>query len=390
MKQYNFDEVIDRRGTNAYKIELCSNVFGRNDIMPLWVADMDFRTPDFIFDAIRERCEHPVLGYSLIPTDFFTDIQAWIKKIHNWDVQTQWLGFLPGIVPGLAFAVNAFTQPGDEVLVQAPVYPPFLHVPENNGRTVVCNPLKVVNGKFEMDFEDLERKISPRTKLFILCNPHNPGGRIWGNETLQRLAEICAQHHILVVSDEIHADMALRGHKHVPFASVSDLAAQNSITYMAPSKTFNIPGMISSSYIIPNAQIKEKFASFLKNSELANANLLSLVITQAAYRHGNDWRIQMLDYVQSNIDFVCDFITENDLKIKVMKPEASFLLWLDFSEYGYGSDELQNLMVNTARVGMNQGTTFGTGGEQHLRLNVACARSILAEAMSRVKLALQA
>ncbi len=387
--RYDFDEVIDRKGTNAMKTDMCPEVFGREDVMPMWVADMDFRTPDFIIDAIKHRLEHPVLGYSMVPQAFYCDWCEWIKLTHGWDVKSEWLGFMPGIVPGLAFAVNAFTHPGDEVIVQPPVYPPFLNVPRNNGRTVVCNPLKEVDGKFEMDFDDLVSRITPKSRLFILCNPHNPGGRTWSVETLRKLAEICAAHHILVVSDEIHADMALPGHKHVPFATVSDVAAQNSVTYMAPSKTFNMAGLISSLYIIPNAGLKARFATFLESSELANANFLSIEATRAAFQYGGEWRKQMLEYVQGNVDFVNTFVAEHGLKIRVMQPEASFLLWLDFTAYGLCTTGVQDLMVNTAKVGMNLGTNFGSGGECHLRLNIGCSRETLAKALERIKSALE-
>lgn len=381
---YNFDEVIDRKGTNANKIELCKEIFGTSDLMPLWIADMDFRTPEFILDAIRQRLTHPILGYTVISDTFYEDLISWVSSHHGWHIQREWIGFLAGIVPGLAHAVNAFTQPGDEVIVQPPVYPPFLHVPEKNGRKVICNPLKEVQGKFQMDFDDLEQKITEKTKMLILCNPHNPGGRVWGTEILQKLAHICATHNILVVSDEIHADMALPGYKHVPFAMVSQEAAQNSITYMAPSKTFNMPGLVSSSFIIPNKELKQRFAEYLDNSELNVANLLSLAATHVAYTQGNEWRMQMLDYVQANINYAVDFLKQELPQVKVMLPEASFLLWLNFSELGYTSEQLQHKMVCEAKVGLNQGTTFGQGGEQHLRLNVACARSILTEALTRI------
>lgn len=385
---YNFDEIIDRRNTGAIKIELCEKIFGTQDVIPLWVADMDFRTPDFIIEAIQERCKHPIFGYSTPCEDYFQSVLNWIESHHSWKVQREWLGFLPGIVPGLAFAVNAFTQVNDEIIIQPPVYPPFINVPNKNNRKVVYNPLKEVDGRFEMDFEDLERKITGRTRLFILCNPHNPGGRTWDVQTMKKLAEICYKHGILVVSDEIHSDMALPGNKHTPFATVSELAEQNSITYMAPSKTFNMAGLISSSYIIPNKEIRKKFSEFLENSELANGNIFAYIAAKAAYKNGCDWLKEMLAYVQNNIDYVVNFLKENVPQIKPMIPQASFLMWLDCAGLGLDTNQLQDFMVHKAGLGLNKGTTFGPGGEQHLRLNVGCPRSILEEAMNKLKKAI--
>ena len=381
---YNFDEIIDRRNTGAIKIERCKALYGSEDVLPLWVADMDFRTPDFIFEAIRERCEHPILGYSMPPKEFYPSLINWIQNHHQWEVKRSWIGFLPGIVPGLAFAVQSLTVPGDAVIVQPPVYYPFFHVVKNNNRELINNPLKLVHGKYEMDFEDLESKITPNTKLFILCNPHNPGGRVWSAETLKRLADICVKHDIIVVSDEIHADMVLKGHKHVPFATVSESAAQISLTFMAPSKTFNMPGLISSSYIIPNEVLRHRFVDYMEASEMTGGNIFAYAASVAAYEKGEEWRKQMLEYVQGNIDYVVDFLKTNIPQIKPMYPEASFLVWLNCKELGMETDELFNFFAQKAGLGLNKGTTFGPGGEYHLRLNVACSRMILKQAMEQL------
>lgn len=383
--RYNFDEIIDRHNTGAIKIDRCKALFGTEDVIPLWVADMDFRTPGFITNSIIKRLEHPILGYTAACEDYFKSILKWIEYHHSWKVERQWLGFLPGIVPGLAFAVNAFTQSNDEVIVQPPVYPPFINVPTKNDRKAVFNPLKKINGRFEMDFEDFERKITGRTRLFLLCNPQNPGGRAWDKETLIRVAEICYKHGILVISDEIHSDMALNGHTHTPFATVSELAEQNSITYMAPSKTFNMAGLISSSYIVPNPVIRKKFSEFLENSELANGNIFAYIAAKAAYENGADWLKQLLDYIQGNVDYVIGFINENIPQIKPMVPEASFLIWLDCCGLNMDTNQLQDFMVKKAKLGLNKGTTFGPGGDKHLRLNVGCPRSVLEEAMDCLK-----
>ena len=386
--KYNFDELIDRRNTGAVKTDLCKKMFGTDDLIPLWVADMDFRTPDFIIDAINNRCKHPILGYTVPDEEYFNSIIRWIDARHGWKLERSWLGFLPGIVPGLAFAVNALTQTGDQIIIQPPVYPPFIHVPSKNDRELIYNPLKVVDGRFEMDLEDLEYKITDRTRMFILCNPHNPGGRTWDADTLIKVAEICHKHGVLVVSDEIHSDMALPGNVHTPFASVSELAAQNSITYMAPSKTFNMAGLVSSSYIIPNGEIRKKFSDFMDNSELANGNIFAYVAAQAAYENGTEWLCEMISYIQGNVDYIVEFLEKNIPQIKPMIPQASFLIWLDCAGLEMNSHQLQEFMVKEARLGLNKGTTFGPGGEQHLRLNIGCSREVLKQAMEQLKSAI--
>ena len=384
--KYNFDEVIDRRDTNAVKLERCKALFGTEDVLPLWVADMDFRTPDFIIDAIQKRLEHPILGYTMPSKSFYSASISWIKEHHDWNIQRDWFGFLPGIVPGLSFAVQSLTKPGDEIIVQPPVYYPFFHVIEKNHRVLVQNQLKEENGKFVMDFDDLEKKFTSKTKLFILCNPHNPGGRVWTIDELRRFTAICEKHQVTIVSDEIHADMVLPGKtKHTPLATVSAWSEQNTVTFMAPTKVFNMPGLISSAYIIPNAELRHRFVEFLEASEMNSGNMFAYTAAVAAYENGDEWRKQMLDYVQGNIDFVADFLKKNVPQIKPMIPEASFLVWLDCKDLGMETDELHKFFSLKAGLGLNKGTIFGPGGEYHLRLNVACSRSILEKAMKQLK-----
>jgi cysteine-S-conjugate beta-lyase len=383
--KYNFDEIIDRRNTQAVKLERRKALFGTEDVLPLWVADMDFRTPGFIIDAIQKRLEHPILGYTMPSKNYYSASIKWIKEHHDWNVEREWFGFLPGIVPGLAFAVQSLTNPGDEIIVQPPVYYPFFHVIEKNHRVAIQNQLKEKNGKFTMDLDDLEKKITPKTKLLILCNPHNPGGRVWTKEELQQLAAICEKHQITIVSDEIHADMVLPGNtKHTPFATVSAWSEQHSVTFMAPTKVFNMPGLISSAYIIPNTELHQRFAGYLEASEMNTGNLFAYIAAIAAYENGEEWRKQMLDYVQSNINYIADFLKNNIPQIKPMIPEASFLVWLDCKELGMETDELHEFFSLKAALGLNKGTIFGPGGEYHLRLNVACPRSILEKAMKQL------
>lgn len=385
---YNFDEEIDRHGTDAVKVERCKALFGTTDVIPLWVADMDFRTPDFILDTIRRRIEHPILGYSVPPVNFNESFVKWVFDHHQWNLKVTEVGFVPGIVPALSFAVQCFTNPGDEVIIQPPVYYPFFNVIRNNERVVVTNPLKEKDGKFLMDFDDFESKITSRTKMFILCNPHNPGGKVWTEETLRRVDEICTRHNILVVSDEVHADMVHRGYRHLPYATVSETANRGSVTFMAPTKVFNMPGIVSSSYIIQNPELKATFAHFLEAAEMNTGNLFAYLTTVACYEEGEEWRLAMLDYVQGNIRYVVDYLQQYIPQVKPMVPEASFLIWLNCRELGMETDELHRFFALKAGLGLNKGTVFGEGGEYHLRMNVACPRSVLERAMHQLSSAL--
>ncbi len=390
MNKYNFDEVIDRHNTGAIKVDRCKALFGTENVVPLWVADMDFRTPDFIFEAIFKRLEHPVLGYTAQPHNLIPLFKKWVADHHNWNIETSWAGFIPGIVPALAFAVQSLTNKGDSVIVQPPVYFPFFSVIKNNERIVINNQLKENNGKFVFDAVDFENKITPDTKMFILCNPHNPGGRVWTKAELAEIATICERHSLTVVSDEIHADMVLPGQTpHTPFATVSEWAAENTVTFMAPSKVFNMPGLISSSYIIKNDSLRKKFVKFLEASEMNAGNIFAYTATVACYEHGEQWRREMLEYVNDNIIFIDNFLKKNVPQIKAMIPEASFLVWLDGSETGMNTDELFRFFVDKAGLGLNKGTVFGPGGENHLRMNVACPRSVLESAMQSLKAAFE-
>lgn len=386
--QYNFDEIIDRRNTGAIKLERCKTLFGTTELLPLWVADMDFRTPDFILDAIRARLDHPVLGYTMPPKNFYDATWHWIKSHHNWELEKQWIGFVPGIVPALSFVVQCFTEPGKEVMVQSPVYYPFFNVIKNNGREVVNNPLRESKGKFEMQLADFEAKITENTQMLLLCNPHNPGGRVWTKDELLQLAAVCEKHNILVISDEIHADMVLPGQiAHTPFASINEWAKQNTVTLMAPTKVFNMPALISSVYIIANDSLRRKFTQFLEVSELNNGNIFAFIGALAAYENGEAWRTQMLSYVDANIDYVVDFLQKYVPEVVAMRPEASFLVWLDARALGLDNEATHQFFSHKAGLGLNKGSIFGEGGEGHVRINVACPRSVLVQAMQQLKAA---
>jgi cystathionine beta-lyase len=384
MIQYDFDEQIDRKGTDCIKFDLLNERYGRDDLLSLWVADMDFRTPDFILNALKRRCEHPVFGYTFPSDDYYNSIISWVKGLYNWEIRREWLCYIPGIVKGIAFVIDHFTEAGDKIIIQPPVYHPFRLVPEHLKRQVVYNPLKLENGSCQMDFDNLESVIDEKCKIMILSNPHNPAGTVWSRETLQKLGAICFKHNITVISDEIHAEMVYPGYTHHPFPTVSPEAASCGITFMAPSKTFNIAGIITSYAIIPNDKIRKKFYSFMKAGEFDEGSVFSYTATVAAYRYGNEWRKQMIEYVINNINFADSFLKKNIPRIKAHIPQASFLLWLDCRELGLSQRELVDSFVNKACLALNDGLMFGREGEGFMRINVGCSRTYLKKALNRM------
>lgn len=384
--KYNFDKIIDRSGSDDLKHEVLAERYGRADLLPLWVADMDFETPQFITEALRRRLDHSLFGYTIVPRDFWPTVTEWINNHHQWEVKAEWMRFIPGIVKGIGFVVNVFTKPDEKVIIQTPVYHPFRLTPEGNGREVVFNPLiEREDGSYAMDFENLERVADDKCRVLILCNPHNPAGIVWDTDTLRRLAEFCHQRGIIVISDEIHCDMALYGNKHHPFASVSEEAAQCSITFMAPSKTFNIAGIVSSYCIVPNKNIRERLFAWLSANELDEPHLFAPIATIAAFKNGEEWRQQMLEYVEQNIDFVDEWLKENLPMIKAVKPQASFLVWLNCRALNLNHEQLIDLFVNQAHLALNDGEMFGPGGQGFMRMNVATPRSILEKALKQLK-----
>lgn len=383
--KYDFDKIIDRSGSGDLKHEALLPRWGRKDLLPLWVADMDFETPAFITDAIKDRLEHSLFGYTVEPEDFLPSIMDWVRDHHQWDVKREWIRFIPGIVKGIGMVINVFTKEDEKVIIQPPVYHPFRLTPEGNGREVVFNPLKMrEDGYYEMDFEQLEKVCDEKCKVFILCNPHNPGGITWDRETLQRLADFCYKHHLIVISDEIHADMAIFGHKHIPFASVSDKAREISITFQAPSKTFNIAGIVSSYSVIPNEDIRRKFYGWLSANELDEPTIFSPIATIAAFRHGEEYRQQMLAYIEENIRFVEDFCREHIPGIRPLRPQASFLVWLNCRDLHLNHEQLLDLFIDKAHLALNDGKMFGPGGEGFMRLNVASPRMIIRQALEQL------
>ncbi|MDR2413884.1 MAG: PatB family C-S lyase [Odoribacteraceae bacterium] len=384
-ERYDFDKIVDRRGSNALKVDALEARYGDAGLIPLWVADMDFETPRCVVEALRERLEHPLFGYSMDPPGYWPSVINWLKERHGWEVKREWLSYVPGVVKGIGMVVNLFTRPGDKVIIQPPVYHPFRLVPLGNRREVVYNPLRLEGDRLEMDLEHLERVIDDKCKLLILCNPHNPGGRVWERETLAALAEICERRGLLVVSDEIHADMGLYGHRHTPFMTASGAAARVSITFGAPSKSFNIAGLVSSFAIVPDVALRRRFYSWLEANEFNEPTIFATIATEAAYTRGREWLEQMIAYVEGNVDFVDRYLRERIPAIRVIKPQASFLVWLDCRGLALGRAALIDLFVKKARLALNDGEMFGPGGEGFTRMNVGTSRRVLERALGQLE-----
>lgn len=386
--KYDFDKHIERRGSGALKFDALEQWYGSSKLLPMWVADMDFATPDFIINALKERLNHPIFGYTIEPERYRRAITNWIASRHGWQIESEWISYIPGIVKGIAMAINACLKAGDKIIIQPPVYHPFRNVAEHNGFQIVENPLLVdSDGRYSIDFDNLEQVADKDCRMLILANPHNPIGILWQRETLIRLAEFCHSRGIIVISDEIHSDMALWGGKHIPFASVSQKAAECSITFGAPSKTFNIAGIVTSYAIVPNATLRDKFFGWMEGSELNHPDIFAPIATIAAFENGEQWLRQMISYIEKNIDFTIDFCEQHIPQIKAVRPEASFLVWLDCRGLNIPHTEIVKLFTEKANLALNDGAMFGTQGEGFMRLNVGTTRATLEKALKQLQIA---
>lgn len=381
---YDFDTTLIRRGTDCVKYDGLQHFFGVDDVIPMWVADMDFKTPDFIIDAVKKRCQHEVFGYPMPSISYISAVKHWLKHHYKITAATEELHFIPGIVAGISYVVQAFSQPGDKILVTTPVYPPFVQIPTTSQRQLNPSKLLIKDGRFCIDFDDFEAK-AKESRLFILSNPHNPGGTVWSVDDLRQMAAICARYNVLVIADEIHADLTLPPASHVSFATVSEEAKQIAITFIAPSKTFNMAGLGSSVSYTANADIRKTFHSYLDNYGVANGNIFAYVAAEAAFRFGESWLEQMLQYLKGNVETTRDFLASRMPKVKPILPEASYLVWLDFADYGLTHEETGRRLLYDAKVALNDGTTFG--GENYkncYRLNIGCPRAMLLEALEKI------
>jgi cystathionine beta-lyase len=386
--KYNFDEIIDRTGTASYKYDLREKIFKSPNIIPLWVADMDFRTPDFVVNAIHNRANHEIYGYSFHPESQYESIINWVYQRHQWTIQKEWIGFTPGVVPALNLAVLAFTRPGDNIVIQTPVYFPFYSAVEDHNRKLVLNPLVLRNGRYGMDLDHLNSVIDSKTKMLILCSPHNPTGNVWTKEELMKLAEICLKNDILILSDEIHADIVFSKFKHIPAASLSDEIAGKTITLMSPSKTFNFAGLSTAYFIASNKELRQLLQHETDKLHISMGNIFGNVALEAAYRFGEEWLSELITYLEQNVTFTRKFINNNLHHLKLIEPESTFLLWVDFHNYDHSDEEVKQLLVERAHLGLSNGVQFGVEGKGFQRMNIGCPRSILEQALEQLHHAL--
>ncbi|NLI25599.1 MAG: putative C-S lyase [Bacteroidales bacterium] len=388
MKKYNFDRIIPRTGTNSVKYDGVLHTFGSEDVIPLWVADMDFRCPEPVVEALRQRVEHGIYGYTFVPDGYYEALAGWMEKRHRWSVRREWVVFSPGVVAALHLAVNAFTRPGDGVIVQPPVYFPFFSAVKENGRRLVYNELKLENSRYTINWDDLREKASRGARMLLFCHPHNPAGRCWTAGELETLADICREYDLILLSDEIHADLTLPGYRHLPMAALNEEIAGRTITCVSASKTFNLAGLATSAVIISNSELREKFESFCRKVHTGSGNLFGYTAAEAAYRYGEEWLNEVLEYLSENIQFAQNFFRKHIPVIEPIPTEATYLMWLDCRKLGLSPEQLGDFMVKQAGIGLNNGAMFGPGGEGFMRLNVACPRALLERALERLRRAI--
>jgi cysteine-S-conjugate beta-lyase len=382
---WNFDEPVNREGTNCIKYDRREQIFGRKDIIPMWVADMDFNTPYFVTEALQEQLRHGIFGYSFRPPEYYSSITEWLKCRHNWSVGNEWLVFTPGIVPALNLCTLAFTKPGDSIIVQPPVYFPFFTAAEAHGRTLIYNKLKETEERWVMDLESLLSSIESNTRMIIISNPHNPVGRVWTSEELKELAAVCLKNNILLLSDEIHCDLVLPGYNHTPLAAISEVVADSTITCIAPSKTFNLAGLSTSTVIISNPSLRKTFNRIVENLHIGNGNIFGTAASVAAYSHGHKWLDALVEYIDHNVDFVKEFCRQMIPELVPVQPEATYMIWIDCRKLGMNGKELQSFFVHKAGIGMNEGSTFGPGGEGFMRMNLGTTHQTVIKAMEQIE-----
>ncbi|HUV06734.1 MAG TPA: PatB family C-S lyase [Spirochaetia bacterium] len=386
---YDFDRIIDRTNTYSQKWDRAGEVFGSGDIIPLWVADMDFASPPPLLDALSRRIDHGVMGYTFAPSSYYQSLMDWLARRHSWGVEREWITLCPSVVFAVHLAVRLFSRPGDQIVVQPPVYPPLFKAIQRNGREVLYNPLKLGGDRYGMDLSSLAGQVGPRTRMLILCSPHNPVGRVWERGELLELGQFCLDRNITILSDEIHSDLLYRGHRHVPIASLSVPLAGQTITLNAPTKTFNMAGLGGAYAVIRNEKMREVLSAEMERLGIHPANLFSLISAEAAYSLCGDWLDELLMYLQDNLDFLTGFIEQRIPSVRMFRPEGTSLVWLDFRELGMQDRQLAKFLVEEAGIGLNPGTAFGPGGEGFQRLNLGCPRSTLRKALEQLEAALE-
>jgi cysteine-S-conjugate beta-lyase len=385
VRLYDFDEVIERSNTACVKYDLRKMFFGTEEVIPMWVADMDFKTPQFILDSLKERASHPILGYSIRPPEYYDAIVNWLQRRHNWTIKPEWICFSPGIVPALNLAVLAFTKPGDHIIVQPPVYFPFFSAVSSNKRILSYNQLQMVNGRYQMDYKGLEKLCKKGASMIIISNPHNPGGNAWNADELQQMADICLRYDVLMVSDEIHADLVNVGFKHTVLASLGEAIAKNTITMTSASKTFNLAALSTASVIISNKKLLRVFNTLVQNLHVDMGNVFGTVATIAAYNQGEEWLQQLLQYINVNLNLLDQTLKSDIPEIKMIHPEATYMAWLDCTALNLDDKALEQFFIKDAGLGLNSGIQFGKGGSSYMRINLACPKAILEKALSQLK-----
>lgn len=381
--QYDFDEIISRKNNFSAKYDEMDVKFGREDLIPMWIADMDFKTAQPIIDAMKIRLEQGIFGYVHRPDSYYDSVCQWYNKKHKWAVESKYMSHSQGVVPGMVTIMKELTKPGDKIMIQSPVYNEFFEIVNDHCRELVVNQLKNVNGRYEMDYKDFEEKAKDGVKMFLLCNPHNPVGRVWTREELIKVGEICIKYGIKVIADEIHCELVYGDNSYIPFASISREFFENSITCIAPSKTFNLAGLQASIIIFGNLEDKKRYDYLLQINDIKRNNCFSLVAVEAAYRYGEEWLSQLLPYLKGNIDFVYDYCKRNIPEIKPNIPEATYLIWMDCSDLGLSYEELKSFITNEAKLGL--GLWYGDETTNYVRMNIACPRSVVKDAMVRLE-----
>ena len=384
-----FDQIIDRKNTKCYKWDYNKEIFGKEELLSMWVADMDFQAPQKVLEILRKRVDHGIFGYTGLTDSFYDSIINWMKNRFNWKIKKDWIIATPGIVPSINFAIQTYTEMNDKILVQTPVYYPFFTSIENNDRKLVVSELKLIDDHYEMDFADLEKKLADDVKMMILCSPHNPVGRVWRLDELQRLSELCLKYNVLLISDEIHSDLLFSNNKHIPIPTISKHIANNSLTMFAPSKTFNVAGLSLSFVIIPNKKIRAKFQRTLQDLGLHLSNLFGIEALEASYKFGRKWLEELLIYIEDNYIFVQQFLQNNIPQIKAIKMDGTYLLWLDCRELDLSQEELVSFFINKAGLALNDGIKFGKGGKGFMRMNIGCSQKLVKQALKQLESAVK-
>ncbi len=380
-----FDETVDRKNTKCYKWDYNKEIFGKEDLLSMWVADMDFQAPEEVLEILRKRVDHGIFGYTGLTDSFYTSIINWMSDRFNWNIKKSWIVATPGIVPAINFAIQTYTKKKEKILVQTPVYYPFFTSIENNDRELVISELKLIDDNYEMDFDDLEKKLADNVKMMILCSPHNPVSRVWEANELKRVSGLCLKHNVLLISDEIHSDLIFSGNKHIPIPTISKEISANSLTMFAPSKTFNIAGLSLSYVIIPNKKIRVKFQKTLLKLGLHGGNVFGIEALEASYTYGQKWLEELLIYIENNYNFVQQYLQNNIPTIKTIKMEGTYLLWLDCRELQMTQKELVSFFIKKAGLALNDGSKFGSGGNGFMRMNIGCSQKLIEKALAQLK-----